>query len=309
MFHRPKQENDKPATKSEAQAAPQQPVAPAPAAIETPARAAMEPPARAAMETMPPPQQPVQQPAPQSQPNNQTGNHKYNNDPNPVMNNPTKAEESPMDHNDDHDMNDAQTRPVERPYSNMQSTAPQPQASVQRPRPFAGSVYPGATPSSSNYGNVDSYSAKSEARKLIIGQGINMSGEIECCDHLLVEGSVEASLKGASLLEISETGVFYGTVEIDEATIAGRFEGDLMVNGRLTVRSTGSVTGTITYKEFAVEAGAVVDGKISPLTGAAAGAKKPAAKDGKAKIAPRNDNQGVAGNELPFANNTVEAAE
>lgn len=56
---------------------------------------------------------------------------------------------------------------------------------------------------------------------------------------LIVEGTVEAALKGASSLEIAETGMFYGTVEISEATIAGKFEGDLTVNGRLTVRSSG----------------------------------------------------------------------
>ncbi|HRC26334.1 MAG TPA: polymer-forming cytoskeletal protein, partial [Alphaproteobacteria bacterium] len=107
--------------------------------------------------------------------------------------------------------------------------------------------------------------ALANGRKLVVGEGINLSGEIEACDHLIVEGKVEAALKGARVLDIAETGVFYGTVEIDEATIAGRFEGDLTVNGRLTIRATGSITGAIAYKELAVEAGATLDGKISPV--------------------------------------------
>jgi len=68
---------------------------------------------------------------------------------------------------------------------------------------------------------------EASGRQLSIGQGITMSGEIEACDHLVVEGTVEAALKGASLLEITESGSFFGTVEIEEATIAGRFEGDI----------------------------------------------------------------------------------
>ena len=64
-------------------------------------------------------------------------------------------------------------------------------------------------------------------RRLTIGQGITLSGEIEACEYLVVEGTVEAALKGASVLEISESGVFYGTVEINEATVAGRFEAHL----------------------------------------------------------------------------------
>lgn len=112
---------------------------------------------------------------------------------------------------------------------------------------------------------------ETEGRKLTIGQGITMSGEIENCDQLLVEGTVEATLNGAKLLDIAETGVFYGSVDIEEAVIAGRFEGDLTVDGRVTIESTGTVIGTITYRELTVEAGATIEGKISSF--ASAGAK------------------------------------
>lgn len=104
---------------------------------------------------------------------------------------------------------------------------------------------------------------QADGRKLIIGQGITMSGEIENCDQLLVEGTVEATLNGAKLLDIAESGIFYGSVDIEEAVIAGRFEGDLTVDGRVTVLSTGAIKGTITYRELTVEAGANIEGKIS----------------------------------------------
>lgn len=102
-------------------------------------------------------------------------------------------------------------------------------------------------------------------RRLTIGRGITMSGEIEYCDHLYVEGTVEAALKGASELEIAESGVFYGTVEIQDATIAGRFEGEMIVHGSLKLESTGVITGSLSYRELSVEAGAVIDGRIMPL--------------------------------------------
>ncbi len=110
-----------------------------------------------------------------------------------------------------------------------------------------------------------------DGRKLTIGQGITMSGEIENCDQLLVEGTVEATLNGAKLLDIAETGIFYGSVDIEEAVIAGRFEGDLTVDGRVTIEASGTVIGTITYRELTVEAGATIEGKISSF--ASAGAK------------------------------------
>lgn len=166
------------------------------------------------------------------------------------------------------------------------------------PGNFGGSPY-GATAAAGAASNTPSSEARPNARRLVVGEGITMSGEIESCDTLIVEGTVEAALKGASILEIAETGVFYGTVEIDECTIAGRFEGDITVNGRLTVKSNGSITGSIAYKELAVEAGATVDGKLSPTS---ANAKKSERKDGKSKSSGKPQ-----GNELPFGGHATAA--
>ncbi len=144
---------------------------------------------------------------------------------------------------------------------------------------------PGTAPAQSyttSYTPASAYSAPAVSetvaqtgdRRLTIGAGITMSGEIESCDYLLVEGTVEAALKGASMLEISESGTFYGTVEIGEATVAGRFEGDITVTGRLLVRAGGVITGTIAYGELEVESGAVIDGRLTPVAAAQSAAQQ-----------------------------------
>lgn len=138
-----------------------------------------------------------------------------------------------------------------------------------KPSVARGGYNGGYTPSSpAAYTPPEAPSYAGNDRTLTIGRGINMSGEIDSCDHLMVEGTVEAALKGAKLLEIAETGTFYGTVEIEEATIAGRFEGDITVSGRLTVKSSGVITGSIAYRDLEVESGAVVDGRLTPLKAA-----------------------------------------
>lgn len=134
--------------------------------------------------------------------------------------------------------------------------------------------YPGAYPGYAATPAAGQQEARGD-RRLTIGAGITMSGEIESCDYLLVEGTVEAALKGASVLDIAESGVFYGTVEIEDATIAGRFEGDITAHGRLTLREGATVTGSIAYKELEIEAGAIIDGKLTPLQGVQAAEKKP----------------------------------
>lgn len=173
--------------------------------------------------------------------------------------------------------------------------------------PIAGrapGAYPGAYPGASTFGQPAASTANDAAsgRKLYIGQGITLSGEIEACDHLVVEGVVEAALKGASVLEIAESGAFFGTVDIDEATIAGRFEGDLTVRGRLTIKASGSITGAVTYKELAVEAGAAVDGKVTPLD-----AKNVSSSGRKVESKPQQRKASDFGAELPFEGKAVAA--
>ena len=104
-----------------------------------------------------------------------------------------------------------------------------------------------------------------EQRKLIVGQGIAFSGEIGACDQLIVEGSIEAKLPEGKRIDIAVTGIFRGTASVEEVDIAGSFEGDLSVKGRITLRSTGRISGKIQYGELAVEAGGILDGDIHSL--------------------------------------------
>ncbi len=102
-------------------------------------------------------------------------------------------------------------------------------------------------------------------KKLVVGRDISLSGEITDCDVLVIEGKVKASLRDSRRFEIGETGVFEGSVEIDVAEIKGRFEGDLLVRGRLIVRRTGCVTGRIRYAELEIERGGQISGDIQVM--------------------------------------------
>lgn len=143
---------------------------------------------------------------------------------------------------------------------------------------------PETTRAPSYTSNYAGYSAGDDSeRRLTIGRGITMSGEIESCDHLVVEGTVEAALRGAQVLEIAESGTFYGSVEIQEAEIAGRFEGEIQAFDKLIVRSTGVITGEISYKQIEIEAGAQIDARLTPLA-AKAPAKATAPKSKEVRV-------------------------
>lgn len=101
-----------------------------------------------------------------------------------------------------------------------------------------------------------------DLRRLIVGREISLSGEINSCDKLIVEGSVEANLQNCHEIEIAESGLFKGTAAIDEAEVRGRFEGELIVRRRLLIRAGGRVVGTIRYGQLEVEAGGELSGEI-----------------------------------------------
>lgn len=108
-------------------------------------------------------------------------------------------------------------------------------------------------------------SAQEESRKLFVGRDIALSGEITSCDHLIVEGTVGAELRGSRRMDVLESGLFRGLAEVQEATIAGRFEGDLIVHGKLSIRSTGQITGNICYGAIEISAGAQIHGGIEAI--------------------------------------------
>ncbi|MDF1791716.1 MAG: polymer-forming cytoskeletal protein [Thalassobaculaceae bacterium] len=105
-----------------------------------------------------------------------------------------------------------------------------------------------------------------ESKRLLVGKDISLSGEITACDSLVVEGTVQATLEHSQSLEVTDTGLYKGKVTIEEAIIAGRFEGELSVRGTLSIKSTGVLEGKVRFHKLEVELGGVIKGDVGPLT-------------------------------------------
>jgi len=103
--------------------------------------------------------------------------------------------------------------------------------------------------------------ADPDSKRLTVGREISLNGgEITDCERLVVEGTVEATMTGGRLLEIARGGLFKGSVTIDNADIAGTFEGELRVKNRLTIQASGRILGTIRYGQLEIERGGRIDG-------------------------------------------------
>jgi cytoskeletal protein CcmA (bactofilin family) len=123
-------------------------------------------------------------------------------------------------------------------------------------------------------------STKSEAvpsvARLTVGPDIKLKGaEITDCDTLIVEGQVDASMD-SRVVEIAESGIFRGKVQVDVADIRGRFDGELTALKQLVIRETGKVSGTIRYGKIRIDEGGTVSGDVASTQDAAAEAAVPA---------------------------------
>ena len=99
-----------------------------------------------------------------------------------------------------------------------------------------------------------------------MGKEITLNGKIAECDSLIVEGFVDATLENASFLEITETGTFRGKVTVNHVIVAGLFEGELIVGKQLTIKSTGTLKGSVSCLRMEVESGGSIEGSIQKIS-------------------------------------------
>lgn len=113
-------------------------------------------------------------------------------------------------------------------------------------------------------GTSGSPAAAAPSGTLLVGQGIEIKGAIEACKCLTVEGRVEASIQGERL-EVLAGGRFVGTAEVDQAAIAGSFEGTLVVRGHLAIAASGAAKGKVRFKKISIETGGRISGDVDTL--------------------------------------------
>jgi cytoskeletal protein CcmA (bactofilin family) len=106
-----------------------------------------------------------------------------------------------------------------------------------------------------------------DGKRLVIGKQIRMSGEISGCERLVVEGKVDAKLSEVKTLDVTANGSFKGSAEVDNAVIAGVYEGDLRVRGHLEIAPSGMVKGSVAYKTIVVANGGKILGSIETIDG------------------------------------------
>ena len=148
----------------------------------------------------------------------------------------------------------------------MITPAPKPNAAPATPSVVGPRPAPIATSPARPIGRIE----PSERRTLVVGRGISLQGTVADAERLVVEGTVESQMIQAAELFVAGSGVFKGEVEVEDAEIAGAFDGTITARGSLIIRTTGKISGVARCRKLSVEEGGQVSGKMEMLTDAAA---------------------------------------
>ena len=128
------------------------------------------------------------------------------------------------------------------------------------PSPTARPTMPGAA------GRPTGRAEAGEKRVLQLGKGISIQGSVTEAERIVIEGTMESQLLQCQELAISHSGVFKGEVQVEDADIAGVFDGTLTATGSLTIRATGRVLGVARSRRFSVEDGGQLTGRMEMIT-------------------------------------------
>lgn len=110
----------------------------------------------------------------------------------------------------------------------------------------------------------------------VISKGAAFDGKFSCKENLRLDGKITGEVSCESRIVMGETGSVVGIVNAKEAVILGSIEGDLFINGSLTLKASARIRGNITAKTMSVDEGALYNGECKIGEFAAASAKRSA---------------------------------
>ena len=98
----------------------------------------------------------------------------------------------------------------------------------------------------------------------IISETSSLEGKLEVAGSVIIQGSFKGSITSRTL-EIFKDGKAFGSIEAENVTIAGYFEGELVCSGLLAIAEPGIVKGRVAYGALSVELGGLLDAEIFRL--------------------------------------------
>lgn len=106
------------------------------------------------------------------------------------------------------------------------------------------------------------YDTAKPRKASVLGPTLKFKGELTADEDLMIQGSIEGSIKHSSSLTIGESGHVKANVAAEYIAVEGNVEGDIHGSQSVTVRETADITGNISSPTVSLLEGATFNGNI-----------------------------------------------
>src|SRR5689334_7094368 len=104
----------------------------------------------------------------------------------------------------------------------------------------------------------------------LLGRTANLNGDLEFSGGLHLDGRINGNVRSAAedggALSVSESGFIEGRVEVTNIVMNGTVNGDMHARERLVLGGKARVNGNVYYGVIEMAPGAVITGKLIPLS-------------------------------------------
>lgn len=97
---------------------------------------------------------------------------------------------------------------------------------------------------------------------LVLNGDTILRGEVRNCRQADVMGYFEGKLASETLI-VHPGGRCFGTIKAGKAEVLGALQGTVLVKELISIRSSGSVSGSVRYGQMAMEPGGILSAQVS----------------------------------------------
>ena len=112
----------------------------------------------------------------------------------------------------------------------------------------------------------DSKLEKFKDADTIIGSSIKVKGNFQGQGNIIVEGTLEGSLKTDASIYIGEQAKIVANTESKDAIVNGEVRGNIKAKNYLAIGGTAKIFGDLQYGEISIEKGAIINGQLLMLS-------------------------------------------
>ena len=100
------------------------------------------------------------------------------------------------------------------------------------------------------------------AERTILGPTLEIEGEIEGSEDLVIQGKVNGRIVSKKSLTIDQTGDVNATVTTEALAVSGRLNGNVEASDKVEIRREGTMIGDIKAPRVVIADGAKFKGRV-----------------------------------------------